>query len=171
MVRTLGVGGAKVLERLPDAHQRRLPHAAAAPGGCPGRRALPLPPLPPHPFVLVLVVVVERRARQLGDPLRCGERGLAGPAVSRLGGGRSVDAALLRGAEGKPRASPDGERVAQRVWPNGHARRVDHGMVVGAGWLRPEDVEWNRAGAAHAQARGCLPGLPIARPKTSSSVD
>jgi hypothetical protein len=52
---------------------------------------------------------------------------LDGPAVSRLGGGRSVDAALLRCAEGKPRARRDGERVAQRVRTNGHARRVDHG--------------------------------------------
>ena len=75
--------------------------------------------------------------------------------MSRLGGGRSVDAALLRCAEGKPRARRDGragsaasfvERVAQRVLTSGHARRVDHG-----GWW---SWNWNRAEAAHAhQAR------------------
>lgn len=46
--------------------------------------------------------------------------------VGLAGGGRFLDAALLRCTEGKPRASRDGERGAQRVWTDGHAGQVGH---------------------------------------------
>jgi hypothetical protein len=122
MVRTLGVGGSEFLEHLGDAHHRRLPHTGAV-GGAPGSRELPpLPPLPAHRFVLVPVAAAAWLARWLGGFLRCSARGLVWPAVSRPGGGRF----LWRCTEGKPRASRDGERGAQRVWADGHARQVGH---------------------------------------------
>ena len=133
-VRTLGVGGAEVLQRLVDAHQRRLVHR--------GSRALPLPPLPPHPVVLV---VAARLALWLGCFLRCGARDLTGAAVLRPGGGGFGDAALSRCAEGKPRASRGGqagERGSQRVWTDGHARQVGHGWSVR---VRGRVTVWKRA--------------------------
>lgn len=159
MVRTLGVGGAEVLEHLGDAHQRRLPHAAAARGS----RVLPLPPLPPHPLVLVPVVVAARLARWLGGFLRCGARGLAWPAA--------VASSTLRCC-GAPRENLERVETASGGRKEfGRTGTPDRwAMTVGEG-SRAWRTVWKRARSRLALAIANVQGFQVLRPKHPWMMD